>query len=210
MKVEMNIKKNKEKMKDRLAAQKRKYIFLTILMLLGIIIGGGFVFLLSKSDQQIIISSLKQFFKNVQTDQFDYFASFWQSLKNQVLPVLFIWLLGISIIGVPFILFYDFFKGFLVGFSISSIFITYKWKGVLKAFFYVFPHQILGLLFTIFLCFYALRFSGKLIAVFFFKKEIPLRLAMKRYIGVLGIVMVAFCFISLMEIFLAPVLLRLV
>ena len=206
----MNLKKNQEIIKDSLKQQKKRYVMLIILMLIGIILGGGFVFLLSKSDKTILSSSLEQFFKNVETDKLEYVTSFFQSLKNQVLPVLLIWLLGISIIGAPIILFYDFIKGFLLGFSLSSILIVYKWKGLAKAFFYVFPHQILGLCITIFLCFYALRFSGKLVAVLFFKKEIPLRLAMKRYLGVLGFVFIASCFISLMEVFLAPTLLRLV
>lgn len=206
----MNFKKNPAKIKDTIAAQKRKYLFLIFLMLLGIGLGAGFVFLLSKSDRQIIASSLEQFFQSVETDKLHYFESFLQSLKNQVIPVLLVWLLGISIIGVPFILFFDFLKGFLVGFSFTAILATYRAKGILKAFFYVFPHQILGLLLTIFLCFYALRFAGKLTAVLFFKKEISLKYAMQRYLGVLGFVLIAFCFLSLMEVFLAPVLLRLV
>ncbi len=206
----MDLKTHSKMIKNSVAAQKRRYLFLILLLIAGILSGIVFSLILSNSDKQIIQSSLDNFFKSVSTDELNYLSSFIQSLKNQVLPAVLIWLLGISIIGVPFILFYDFLKGFLFGFSVGAILLTYQWKGILKAFFYVFPHQILGLFLSIFLCFYALRFSGKLVAVLFFKKDLSLKRAMKRYGQVFGIVFIGFCFLSLMEVFLAPTLLRLV
>ena len=206
----MDLEKNTKRLKDSIAAQKRKYMFLAFLIIVGIIIGGIFTFLLSNSDKDIIKVSLDHFFEKVKTDELDYFYAFLNSLQNQILPVLLIWILGISIIGVPIILFFTFFKGFLLGFSFSSILVTYKTKGILKACFYVFPHQVFGLFLTLFLCFYALSFSSKLGNVLFLKKDISLKLAMKRYTKVLFITLIGFCFISLMEVFLAPLLLRLV
>lgn len=206
----MNMKKNTKTIKDSILAQKRKYLFLFILMAAGMILGVVFAIILSKDDKQIISESLYHFFEGVKNDDLDYFSAFFQSLKNQVLPGFFIWLLGISIIGIPIILFFDFFKGFLMGFSFTSICITYQWKGILKAIFYVFPHQVLGLFLSIFLCFYALRFAEKLAAILFLKKEISLKRAMKRYVQVLGLVLLGNCFLSLLEVFLTPMLLRLV
>ncbi len=204
----MNLKGQTKKVKDSIAAQKRYYIILTILMGIGILVGVFFALILSQSDKKIIASSLDAFFKNVKVDQIDYLSAFIQSIINLLIPAILIWILGISIIGVPFILFFDFLKGFLVGFSFSSVLITYQWKGILKAIFYVFPHQIIGLFLSVFLCFYALRFSKKLLSFLFFKKELDLKKAMKKYSKVLGIVVIGFCFLSLLEVFLAPMLLR--
>ncbi len=206
----MKIREQTKTLKNSIEAQKKRYVSLGILLGIGILIGVFFALILSKGDKAIIKTSLDAFFKSVNADDLNYLSAFYQSLFNLVVPAILIWILGISIIGAPIILFFDFFKGFLVGFSFSSILITYHWKGILKAIFYVFPHQVLGLFLTIFLCFYALRFSGKLASFLFLKKEIDLKRAMKRYVKVLGIVVIGFCFLSLLEVFLAPVLLRLV
>lgn len=175
----MHLKKQTKTVTDSIMQQKKRYFFLAILLVVGCILGTIFALILSKTDKQIVASSLDSFFKGVVTDDLDYLQAFYQSLINQVIPAVFMWILGISIIGVPVLLFFDFFKGFLVGFSFTSILMTYKWKGILKAFFYVFPHQILGLFFTVFLVFYAIRFSGKLFSVLFLKKDIDLKRAMK-------------------------------
>ena len=180
----------KVKVNNKLREQKRLYLFLIVVMGLGIIAGLIYALIISKSDHNLVASSLDSFFTNIKESNINYKSGLINSLIGNIFFISFIFLLGISIIGIPFIIISLFFKAFIFSFSFVSIIYTYHLNGILKAIMYVFPHQIITLLMSLFLGFYALYFGIKLFNYLFRRKDINLRNSMKRYLQVFIIVLI--------------------
>ena len=192
-----------------IAKQKKQYILLIGLVLLGIILGIIYACLLKESDQSLVNTTLEGFFEQIKGGNLNYKVGFINSLSSNLIYALLVWVLGISIIGIIFVLFFLLARGFIVGFSIGSIITHYGFKGIVGAFCYIFPHHILTLAFSILLSFYAIKFSVKLINYLFFKKDINFKGAMKKYATILIICLIGFVISSLLEIFVSPFLIKL-
>ena len=208
----MNIKLNKVKTKvnDKLKEQKKIYIFLIIVMILGLILGIIYAIILNQNDHNLVTESLNSFFISIKENNIDYKNALINSLIGNITFTTFIFLLGISIIGIPIIILSLFLKTFIFGFSISSIIYTYHLNGILKAITYTLPHQLITLLMALFLGFYALYFGIKLFKYLFKGKDINLRMSMKRYLQVYIIVLLINITCSFIEVFLSPTLMKLV
>lgn len=208
----MNIKLNKVKTKinDKLKEQKKIYIFLIIVMMLGLISGIIYAIILNQNDHNLVTESLNSFFISIKENNIDYKNALINSLIGNITFTTFLFLLGISIIGIPIIILSLFLKTFIFGFSISSIIYTYHLNGILKAITYTLPHQIITLLMALFLGFYALYFGIKLFKYLFKGKDINLRMSMKRYLQVYIIVLLINITCSFIEVFLSPTLMKLV
>ena len=208
----MNIKFNnvKNKVTNKLEEQKKIYIFLIIVMSIGLICGIIYAIILNKSDHNLVTTSLNSFFTSIKNNDIDYKNALINSLVGNISFVTFIFLLGISIIGIPLIIFSLGISSFIFGFSLSSIIYTYHFNGILKAITYLFPHQLITLLMSLFLGFYALYFGIKLFKYLFKGIDINLRSSMKRYIQVYITVLLIFIACSFIEVFLSPALIKLV
>ena len=208
----MNIKLNKVKTKvnDKLKEQKKIYIFLIIVMILGLISGIIYAIILNQNDHNLVTESLNSFFISIKENNIDYKNALINSLIGNITFITFIFLLGISIIGIPIIILSLFLKTFIFGFSISSIIYTYHLNGILKTITYTLPHQLITLLMALFLGFYALYFGIKLFKYLFKGKDINLRMSMKRYLQVYIIVLLINITCSFIEVFLSPTLMKLV
>ena len=149
----MNEAKNKVKvkLKNSLETQKKIYIALLVVALLGLVLGSIYAIILSDSDHTLVRESLNAFFTDIDKNNINYGTAFINSLIGNTVLTLLIWFLGISIIGIPIIFIFNFFKVFILGFSISSIIYTYHVKGIIYAISYIFPHQIIAILITHFL-----------------------------------------------------------
>ena len=208
----MNIKFNnvKNKVTNKLEEQKKIYIFLIIVMSIGLICGIIYAIILNKSDHNLVTTSLNSFFTSIKNNDINYKNALINSLVGNISFVTFIFLLGISIIGIPLIIFSLGISSFIFGFSLSSIIYTYHFNGILKAITYLFPHQLITLLMCLFLGFYALYFGIKLFKYLFRGIDINLRSSMKRYIQVYVTVLLIFITCSFIEVFLSPALIKLV
>ncbi len=183
---------------------KKILVFITILLIVGLICGSLFITIINSSDKKLVLETVSNYFNKIKTTKIDYLYSFGTSVTSNLLYVLFIWLLGISVIGLPIILFLLFIKSFILGFSISSIICQYKLGGVALSLSYVFPHHILNIITITFVTMYALKVSLSLVKLITSKKQINLKLIIRRYIGVL-IITVLLCIISsVIETFVTP------
>ena len=208
--MDLKLKKVKTKVTDKLREQKKIYIFLIIVMIIGMLLGIIYAIILNKSDHALVTTSLDSFFTSIKNNDIDYKSALINSLIGNISFVTFIFLLGISIIGIPIIIFSLATFSFIFGFSLSSIIYTYHLNGILKAITYLFPHQLITLLMSLFLGFYALYFGIKLFKYLFRGVDINLRSSMKRYIQVYVTVLLIFIGCSFIEVFLSPALIKLV
>ncbi|HIT37676.1 MAG TPA: stage II sporulation protein M [Candidatus Onthousia faecipullorum] len=208
--MDLKLKKVKTKVTDKLREQKKIYIFLIIVMIIGMLLGIIYAIILNKSDHALVTTSLDSFFTSIKNNDIDYKSALINSLIGNISFVTFIFLLGISIIGIPIIIFSLATSSFIFGFSLSSIIYTYHLNGILKAITYLFPHQLITLLMSLFLGFYALYFGIKLFKYLFRGVDINLRSSMKRYIQVYVTVLLIFIGCSFIEVFISPALIKLV
>ncbi|MFS1512258.1 stage II sporulation protein M [Chengkuizengella sp. SCS-71B] len=120
------------------------YIFVSVLFLMGIIFGALMVNALSFEQTEDMSSYLGSFFKmiNQETD-----LSSKQLLQEtfglHLKWMLLIWVLGLSVIGLPFILILDFLKGVLIGFTTGYIVGELSWDGFLFALVSIAPQNLI-------------------------------------------------------------------
>lgn len=198
------MKLNNKITKDKLLNQKKKYLFLIIIMLIGLISGIFFLFFIDESDKNILISEIDNFFINIKDNNLNTLNTIINSISSNILSITIIWLLGISIIGIPFIIFFLFFKTFIFGFSIASIVAKYGFKGILLTFSYIFPHQLIYLVIWLLLSFYSLSFSFKLFKLLFYKKSINIRDSFIKYVKIGCICLLIAIVCSLFETYITP------
>jgi len=204
------MKKVMDKFKSKIRTNKKFTIFLFLLILIGVVFGSLFITILSDTDKSMIKDYLNDYIMAIENNKLVFSKVLINSLLNDILIGISIWLLGFSVVGIPVVLFLFFTKTFTLGFSIASIFYTYKIKGFYFTFLYVFPHQIINLLTYSILITYTLSVSFKLIESIFRKKNIDFKIIMEKYTVVLGIVFASFIFTSLYETFILPKLLKLI
>ena len=188
---------------------KKKYIFLLTISIVGIIVGIIFSNILSSTDEKLVYDKLTNYFLNIKNGvSIDYLDTFLNSVKNNVVTLLIVWILGLSIIGLFFNVFILFFKNFILGFSIGSIINIYLYKGILLSIVYVFPHEIFNIVILLLLIYYANNCSLNLFRLLFLKKEVKFNEIMKRYFKILGICLGGFFISSIVETFFSPFLIN--
>ncbi len=183
--------------------QNKLVTLLIIIMIISIILGILFPAIITKEDKSLIIDSVKTFISGIKQNNINYLSGILQSISNNSLVTILVWILGISIIGIPLILLIIFFKGFLVGFSFTSILITYGISGIIKAIIYTLPN-IGNLLATFLLGYYAITFSIMIFKNIFKKENRNWQPIVKRYIKIGLFFLIFSILISLVECFLIP------
>lgn len=190
--------------KLKITINKKMFIFLLALFVIGIIVGSLFVTILKDSDKTLITESLNNFFTNVKTLNLKWKSTLITTLITQASYVIGIWILGISIIGLPLILIIYFSKAFILGFSIGSILLNYNVKGILLSIAYIFPHQIINFFIYTILAIYALSLSIKLFDSLLHKKKLDFRPILNKYLFILMVSVVLCITSTLLEVFVMP------
>ena len=189
---------------------KKKYIFLFIIVIIGVVIGVLFSNILSTNDEKLVYTQLSSFFNNIKNDEkINYLANLWTNLKNNLFYLIAIWIFGLSVIGLIINNFLLFFKSFTLGFIIGSIINTYLYSGLVLSFAYIFPNLLINLFVYIIIVYYANDISLKLFNVLFKKKEQQFGLIIKKYLKLLGILSIIIFLSSLYETFITPFVLKL-
>lgn len=192
-----------DKLKSLFVFNKKVFVFLFCLMIIGIIFGSSFPIFLSSEDKSLVSQYLSDFIIQV-NNGCDFAFLLGNGLSVNFIFLFLIWILGISIIGIPVVLFLFFFKCFIFGFSISSIIINYGFKGILFSLVYIFPHYVINLIIFTFITNYSFIFSFKLIGLIFKKNSFNISVSFNKYLKIF-IVSIIFIFISVLyESFINP------
>lgn len=187
--------------------KRRLFKILLVLMILSFLFGVLYVAILSENDKALIKSSMDAFFASIQSNSYLQNDAFSHNVLSNVVLSFLVWLLGISMIGIPISVFYLVFKSFVFGFSLSSMIYTYGISGIVPSIIYSFPLFLnLGIIFL--LTFYAVNFSKKLYWYLFKKREIDLKKMIRVYSKFLGILLIILLINSLLSSYLVPILLK--
>ncbi|WP_019006512.1 stage II sporulation protein M [Cohnella laeviribosi] len=107
------------------------YVFIGVLMLTGAVFGALLVNALTFEQQQGLADELNAYLAKVGDPlSLQAGAAFWDRFGLYFKWLGLIWLLGLSVIGLPLVLALDFMKGMLIGFTVGSIVRQLEWKGV--------------------------------------------------------------------------------
>lgn len=189
---------------------KRVLTVLSIIFILGFIGGILLLILTNKLDKLIIKNEIEEYFKLIQNKDIISFSNIFNSFKNNLTYITIILITNIVFILSPLSLFINFYKGFQIGFLMSSIVLTYKLKGILLSTLILIPHHIIMSLLIILYTSIMLNFSRKLFKAFKNKENINIRLFTEK-IFILFVGSLLICLISsLLEIYLSSFILRVV
>lgn len=197
-----------DKFKANFKINKKVFIFLCVIFIIGVIASSLFVTILTIEDKKIVTDEITNFITNI--EDINYITSMKNIFISNISFILLAWLLGISIIGIPISLIMLFGKSFILGFTVGSFILTYKLKGVLLSFIYVFPCQIINMFILIYMFTYILILSFKILESVTKKKSFDFKLVMNKYKKVLFTSLIIIVLSNLYEIFIMPSLIKLV
>ena len=198
------MKKVTDKFKLIIKNNKKIIFFLVIISLIAIIFGSLFSVMLNEGDKTLVNEYISNFFENIKNDNLNYALAFKNGGISIASFILIVWLLGISIIGMPIVLFMYFSKFFVIGFSVSSIIKSYGIKGCLLSFSYIFPHQIIYIIVYIILTVYSVKMSIKLISTIVKKDKMDFKPIINKYLLIL-LLSIGVSFLGLLfEVFVTP------
>lgn len=204
------MKKYMDKLKSNIRINKSLFVFLIVIIAVGVAAGSIFVTVLSNEDKVMVSDYLNNFLNNLNTNNLNYSGTFINTVIFTLGAVLLIWLLGISVIGFILILLFLFIKAFSLGFSIGSIIINFNFKGILIAGAYVVPHHIINIMVYLLISSYALVLSYRLINSFTKKKSFEFKSVFNRYLFVLLFSLVILLVSVIYEVYGAPRLINLI
>lgn len=182
-------------------------LWLVIITVISFILGCLFIAILSKDNQELVKTSINSYFSGIKEGNFQYLKSLYSVLTSNLFFNLFIWIMGISIIGIFIGILMLIYKSFIVGFSFTSILYTYGYKGIIMGVIYIIP-EVINLFLVFVVSYYSIRFSTLLFNYLFKKKDYNRLVVIKRYIKILLVVGFLIIINSVIIVFLIPNLLK--
>ncbi|MBF0709090.1 MULTISPECIES: stage II sporulation protein M [Bacillales] len=186
------------------------YTFIAVLFLMGIVFGAVIVNSLSFTQKEDLAVYLGRFFGQVSDGQFATSSEmFHQSLTHYAKYIGLMWLLGLTIIGLPIVLIMLFLKGIVVGFTVGFLVNQMSWKGFLLAFVSVFPQNIIAVPAMVIVATASLTFSLRLMRQLFMKRRIePILPPFLRFSGLVICALSFLCLAAWFEAYLSPGLIK--
>ena len=180
-----------------------------ILFIIGLALGLIFITYLREFDKALIQKEINEYMDLINGD-LNYLKGFINSFKINFIYITIIWLTGL--ISITFLInyFIIFYKGFLIGFTISSFTIIYKVRGILLSIVFMLPQELINVFLLITLSVISIKFSKKIYLKLKKNDIIDFKKNYKEYIKIYFIFLLFGVISSLIEVFINSLLVRLV
>lgn len=109
---------------------KKMYVFMLVILIIGIITGIVFVIMLDEATKEILFLNINEFLQNFSNTNIN------SGLMHLVILSSLL-ILSIFLVGGPLLIFYIFYNGFSIGFVVSSITYIFGIKGMLYGSIYI-------------------------------------------------------------------------
>ncbi len=136
-------KKIKSVIGEHIAKNRNAYLFLLMAFILGISAGAFTVNGLSAMQRDDLSNYFQGFLQLLNNQNMDTSELFSTALMENLKLVGILWILGVTIIGIPFIFVIITIRGFITGFSSGFIISALGFKGILFSIFTMLPKEIL-------------------------------------------------------------------
>lgn len=180
---------------------------LLFLTLITIIIGIITYAMIDNNIKKDINTNILNLKNNIKTNKLITLNIIKNKILGNTLLNTFIWLFGVSIIGIPIILILYLSKVYILSLETISLLMNIKNTSILFIIVYLIPN-IINLLIMFFLVYYSISYSSILIKLLFLKKEYNIKKITKRYIKILLITTILILISTLIDIFIIPKILK--
>ena len=198
-----------DKLLNKIKFDKRFVFFTLIIVIIGIICGSLFIVILNSSDKNLVIEYIESYISSIKDNSFNYIDIFKNTIISNYGAVFIISVIGFTYFLAPFNILILFYKSFVIGFSISSLILTYKIKGLLISIVYIFPHLLINILLFSILTAFTLKLSINMINHIIKKKDVNMRVYFNKYLYTFIFIIIIITFTTIYESFLSPSLLKL-
>lgn len=180
-------------------------LVISVIFILGLIFGSIYITILKTNEKTTILNEVSNYFlSNNKLNFEDKISIFKTGLLSNLLYTISMWLLGLSVIGIPIIFIMIFFKSFTLGFSVSSIFAKYGFKGIVGVLTYIIPSPIILSIFSLFLASYSIIISVKILKGALTKQTINFKTFMGKYFFILLVSILLSILCALFDAFVTP------
>ncbi|NLP29125.1 MAG: stage II sporulation protein M [Clostridia bacterium] len=119
------------------------YVITLVCLFTGTVLGIYTVKYMGDMERQDLINYFLSFTNNLGSIEVNNKAILIESIKSNLPIIICLWILGLTIIGIPAILIIDIIKGFSLGFSLSTVFYGLSYKGIWFTLLGVLPQNII-------------------------------------------------------------------
>ncbi|GAA0364006.1 stage II sporulation protein M [Bacillus horti] len=187
------------------------YLFVVILFVMGVIFGTLTVQSLGYNQQADLFYYFEQFMNQLRSDHFfDSQHALGQNFFNHLKYMGFIWILGLSIIGLPIILVLLFLKGVFIGFTVGFFIHQMGLKGLLFSVVTIVPQNLILVPALLFISVLSISFSLKLIAHLVAQQRIRQRPSFIKYTSVMLALSIVLFLVALFETYFSPTVMKMV
>lgn len=188
---------------------KKIFLVIAITSVIGLIFGIMFLFLLDKVDKLLIKTELIDFIDLIKSSEYNIKESIINTSIDNIFYFILIFIFSTIFILSPCTLFISFYNLFTVGFLISSMFYTFKLKGILYIFYLLFPFKLLNIIVSLIFIMYSLKYSKKIYLFFKTNEKINIKEYTKRYSLLFLIFVISSIILSILEIYTSIFLIKL-
>ena len=188
---------------------KKLNLFIIIITIIGITTGALYANMIGINDQNLVIDKIKLFIDNINTNSLNNIGILKNSISINLIYIISLWILGFTLIGIILVIFILFIKSFIIGFSLSSFIITYKYKGIILSTLYLLFGQLLNIFIIIILSIYSIHFTKILYDLIFKNNNKDTKKILKNYFIIMVFSIIISMISSLSESFLLPSLIKL-
>lgn len=183
--------------------------FVLLIFVVGVVFGALAIRTLDYSEKEELLGHLSTFFNGLAgkfSQIYDVNAeeTIWLNIKT----VAIIWLLGISIIGMPVVPVIVFLRGFVIGFTVGFLFNELSFKGLIFALVSILPQNLLIVPAVIFAGMLAMSFSVALLKSLVTKRPMDFGTHLAHYSILMVLIGIVLVLASLIEAFITPVLMK--
>ncbi|HJV45904.1 MAG TPA: stage II sporulation protein M [Bacillota bacterium] len=185
------------------------YLFTLVLFTMGVSFGAIVVGSLEMNQKQDLMNYLGQFFHEFkQGMDVNPRSAFQQSFIQYLKFIGIMWILGMSIVGLPIILIMVFLKGLVVGFTVGFLIQQWHWNGLLAAGLTVLPQNLVVIPAVIIVGTAGISFSLRMIRSRFQRIGEPILHHFIRYSILVMLMGGILCSAALFVSFISPILMK--
>ncbi|MBP2649780.1 MAG: stage sporulation protein [Firmicutes bacterium] len=201
----------RQKFKEHLRANIVAYFFMTLIFLVGVVVGALAVKTLPEDQKLELAGYLKIFFQGLvqETANTSDVSLFSNILINNFKAIALMWLFGFTVIGIPLVLFIVFTRGFVIGFTVGFLVNEYVAKGLAFALAAILPHNFFSVPAVLVAGVSAMSYSLLLVRRRF-RGKISLLYEAMRYTAVCLVMLAVMVVASIVEVYISPVFMKLV
>ncbi len=197
--------KSQSFMWDKLKSHLHIWSFLLAVVACGLIFGGIVAGITSPHDKMVITGALSNLLSTMHQGHLVSPHTLWiERMMSDGRLLAIIWILGLSIIGLPLIPVVIFLRSFSVGFSIGFTVLAFGWRGVWFSATGIFPHQLVSFVALALAGGLAIRFSAHIL-----RQSVPLQRLLQNvivYTGVFCLLVIPLAVGAAMQAFWSPML----